>query len=180
MPPKRSAPPDDFAATYIRLKGVKESLRQHYGIGRERLDSWIEQAIEDDSERPVRTIDLADLPNGRPAEMIEERGMDPAEWQVTSMTINEWEMGDDLNRQTKLTVTPIKQQIRPARVERWIRPKIAKRKTKTPELSVVCGDQHAPEHDPVLHGQFLTWLDENRPAKIVMLGDLLENSDISR
>lgn len=180
MPPKRSAPPEDFAAKYIELGGVKEHLKSYYGVSRAKMNSWIEQAIDDGTGAPTKTIELADLPTGRPAEMIKERGMDASEWQVSSMTINEWEMGDDLNRQTKLTVTPIKNQVRAARPEGWIRPKITKRKSARPELSVVCGDQHAPEHDPQLHAQFLTWLDENRPAKIVMLGDLLENSDVSR
>lgn len=67
-----------------------------------------------------------------------------------------------------------------ARPEGWKRPRVKPLKPNATQLVAICGDQHAPEHDKDFHAKFLSWLKENRPHRIVILGDLLENADVSR
>jgi hypothetical protein len=179
MPPKRSTPPDGFAAKFLDLNGEKEALKAFYGIGRIKLDGWIEQAIGDEAVA-TKTIELADLPHGRPAEMLEERDLSPEEWRVSSLTINEWEAGDDLNRQTKLTLQPLKDVVRPARVDGWKPPAPKPRKAGATETTFLVGDHQAPYIDEDFHAATLRWLAEVKPAKGVVGGDGLDLPSVSK
>lgn len=188
MPPQPAPPPPDFAARYVELSGEKEALKRHYGVGREKVDRWIAEVI-DSGTSETRIYELTDLPKGRPAEMLEERDLDPDHFQVQVLRINEWAVttkGEDgepqtnLNRQTRLNVVPREKAIRAARPDGWKRPKVKPPKKGEPQLVAICGDQHAPEHDREFHVKFLSWLRENQPSQIVILGDLLENADVSR
>ena len=173
-------PPIDFAAKYVELDGNKEHLKKFYGVGRTRMDRWIAEVI-DEGKGNARTIELADLPKGRPSEMLTERGMDASEWKVSSLTVNEWEAGDDLNRQTKLTVVPTKEMLLPARAEGYVPPRPQPRPAaQKSHLVVVTGDEQEPYADPDLHAAFISWLSEVKPEEGVNLGDALDWPSISK
>lgn len=175
--PKPSPAPLDFAAKALEFNGEKEALKRFYGVGRTKVNRWLAE-IGDAGTEKVYT--LADLPTGRPAEMLEERDLDPEVWQVRGLRVNEWEMAGELQRQTRLDIVPRPETLRAARPDGWKRPKIKQMAPGASEMIAVCGDQHAPEHDRAFHAKFLSWLRRNLPSQIIILGDLLENADVSR
>jgi UDP-2,3-diacylglucosamine pyrophosphatase LpxH len=61
------------------------------------------------------------------------------------------------------------------------KPVLAKpvKKGKT-QLIAVLSDQHVPFHDEALHEHVLAWLRDTQPARIVLLGDLLDMESMSR
>lgn len=124
--------------------------------------------------------------------MLRERGLDPAEWYVDGVTVNEWEgLQKGGHNKTKLYQTKFQAKrkrpyegLMPVRSDGWMSP-IAKgwgKRTSVgePELVVICGDQQAPYQDTNLHRLFLDWLAENKPSRGVVLGDLGDYPDISR
>ncbi len=126
-----------------------------------------------------------------PEEAIRARGLDPNEWEVKSMVVNEWDAmtsdkahGDNrivTMRQLKLFLakrTPIKF-VFPAVETTYVAPQ----KWRPPngsKLVVLVGDQQAPYQDPQLHELFRTWLDRNRPHEGVLIGDTVDFPSISR
>jgi hypothetical protein len=179
MATKRAAPLD-FAAKYMEFGGSKRQLQHFYTAGRTAVDRWIEEVIDDSAPK---TYELADLPKGRPAEMIVERGMDPAEFRVSSVSVNEWEMNGDLQRQTKLTIVPVKDQefLVPVRTEGYVPPKPKPRaKSQKSTLYVVTGDEQEPFSDPGVHKSLLNWLGEVQPDEGVNLGDALDWPSVSK
>lgn len=195
MAPPRLPLPDDFAAKFIELDGDIPALAKFYGVN----DKTVRNRWVPEIEPTLREFELADIPKGRPAEMLRERKLDPDEWQVSGLSISEWEVtlrpqrptdwqeGDpepepvrSLNRRTRLNAVPRKPMLKPARPDGWKRPKLGKLRTDRKQLAVICGDQHAPEHDRQFHAKFLSWLSENQPTRVILLGDLLENADVSR
>lgn len=125
-----------------------------------------------------------------PDRMLRERGLDPEDWYIDAITVNEWEglQKGGLNK-TKLYQTKFQAKrkkpyigLMPVRSDGWQRtwdPK-PKREHDEPELVVICGDQQAPFHDEQLHELFLQWLDDHQPSRGVVLGDLGDFPDISR
>lgn len=181
MAPKRTAPLD-FAAKYLEFNGSKRALIRHYAAGDKAVNRWIKEVITHEPAEPEhRVIELADLPKGRPAEMLVERGLDPDEWRVSNLGINEWEMAGELNRQTKLTLAPLKEQLLPARAEGY-RPPVPTRRPKSQKatLVVVTGDEQEPYADPNLHAALLRWLAEVQPDEGVNLGDAVDWPSISK
>src|SRR5208282_1610952 len=126
-----------------------------------------------------------DLDN--PDAMLEERGLDPAEWLIDSATVNEWDgpsqEGPVTYHQAKLHIRRKRPelQIVAARSDGWKAPTVHKPLTKgQARLIVVTGDEQCPFHDENLHYLFTGWLEENKPNEGVALGDKVDFPDISR
>lgn len=125
-----------------------------------------------------------------PDRMLIQRGLNPEEWYVDSITVNEW---DGLQKggenkttlyQTKFTAKRKKPYVglMPVRTDGW-KPPIKFQYLDADDdaqLVVICGDQQAPFHDEQLHELFLEWLTINQPERGVILGDLGDFPDISR
>lgn len=125
--------------------------------------------------------------------LLRARGIDPADWIVERVTVNEWEaLADGGQGKREPCVVKLHQlkaflrhragTISPAsEVER--RPRAAVRSKATwgrPLLSVVCGDQQAPYQDEALHRVFLRWLTDVRPDNGVLAGDTMDLPTVSR
>jgi hypothetical protein len=122
-----------------------------------------------------------------PEKMIMERGLDPEEWGVHSLTLNEWdgptEEGVQTFKQLKVNLKrknplwlPVAARTDGYRPKKVTLPK----KTNAPQLVVFTGDQQAPFHDSHLHDLFLQWLKKNKPDNGILIGDTVDFPDISR
>lgn len=123
-----------------------------------------------------------------PERMLRDRGLDPDEWEITSLRVNEWN-GPQANEsvvtyyQLRFSCTRKKPkfELLPARVDGPHRiPKPRARHAGEPELVVICGDHQAPFHDRNLHDLFCQWLEVNEPHRGINLGDKMDFPDISR
>lgn len=117
-------------------------------------------------------------------DLMLERGLDPEEWEVTNLTINEWDGVDGLPmRQLKVHLrrkTPLKL-FAPARVDGPIyKTKARKAKRGESETYVLVGDQQAPYHNEKLHELFCDFLNWRQPNGGVLMGDTADLPDISR
>lgn len=134
-----------------------------------------------------------------PDKLLIKRGLKPEEWEITHLTVNDYqgpassEWAERTGEtsityyQTKFTCTKIKPKVQlvAARPDGRVfkpRPDWEKRlfDAGDPKLVVVVGDQQAPFQDPGLHQAFLEWLDYYQPHEGVSLGDTADYPDISR
>lgn len=122
------------------------------------------------------------------AALMAKRGLDPEDWVVDAADASEWQgpVSGGVHAFQRLRIKVKRRHpeysLVPARSDGWVAPKVAKRRTtwESPELVVIASDQQAPFHNPVLHDLFCAWLDENRPDRGVINGDLVDLPDISR
>lgn len=129
---------------------------------------------------PESDYDLSD-----PDKLLRERKLDPDEWVINSIKVNEWQSANGeplhqlvLNCKRKKPLSfP-----QPAQVERYkpLRTAGKSRDSGEPTTVVFTGDQQAPYHDLTLHGLFLKWLAYNEPERGVLIGDTIDLPDISR
>lgn len=122
-----------------------------------------------------------------PEFLMEERGLDPAEWEVNTMTVNEWDgpaEGGGKQRYTQLKIhlrrKVLLEAVIPARTDG---PKFVARKPRKesgPLRYVLCGDQQAPYFNEHLHGLFQHFLHDYAPHQGVLIGDTIDFPDISR
>jgi predicted phosphodiesterase len=147
-------------------------------IQRNNLDSpeGISNALG--QEFSVEAEFIGDIPK-----LISSRGLDPSDVEVTNIRLNEYgkcgECGSHL-KQNRVDLKPRVDFLIPARTEGWKPPKPAKSQKATEGLVAFFGDQHVPRHHKALHSMACQWLKENRPAKLILLGDLLDNEYVSR
>lgn len=123
-----------------------------------------------------------------PSDMIRSRGLDPDDWVIDTITINEWE-GPKAGGETttfhqckftckrKVSLAPL---LVLPRTDGWIAPPKARMDPSRPRKVVVVGDQQAPFHDPGLHACFLQYLKVHQPDEMISLGDSYDFPDISR
>lgn len=173
MAPPKKPIPLDFAAKCMELDGKIEGpggLAHFYGVHPQTARKWFEETL---GER--RVYDLAAMPSGRPAEMLEERDLDPEHWVVERATVNEWTMADGSQAaQTKLTIKPREETLRPARVDGWKPPKPKPKTTGKTQIKFICGDHQAPYIDHDMHKSTVNWLAEVQPSEAVIDGDLVD------
>lgn len=118
--------------------------------------------------------------------LLRERGLDPEDWVVHSVIVNEWDSvaGDGITlKQFKLHLRRKKpmQLVIPARVKLELPPYESLQTIPDgPRLIVLVGDQQAPYHNVRLHRLFLDWLDENKPEEGILMGDTGDFPNISR
>lgn len=196
----RATPLVDIATEVNRETGVRTSERSI----RRAIERWNIEGppSEANFERPGLKLEndraeLTSTPSDQlasPEDLMIERGLNPEDWEVKSMTINEWEgapvktdqsngkVVNRLYRQLKINlVKKLKLSFpTPAESSDFRRAKIVAPKNVNGQLTVFTGDQQAPFHDRDLHERFLGWLKNNRPAKGVLIGDTVDFPDISR
>lgn len=134
----------------------------------------------DGSEREIVSTDpgeWGDIPG-----LLRKRGLDPDDWVVVRVRVNEWGDPDSPNAQLRVDLEPRSlDSLLPARADGWTPPPRAASVPKDgAELVVFFGDQHCPHHDPDLHVAACEWLRKNRPARGILLGDLLDYDALSR
>jgi hypothetical protein len=122
--------------------------------------------------------------------LLKRRGLDPDEWTVERVTVNEWEAlakdGDD-NRVVQL------HQLKAHLRRRWtlaiLSPAVEVAQRHVPvsaptgtadRLVWVAGDQQAPYHDEQLHAAVLRWLHDVKPDEGVLHGDTQDFSNVSK
>lgn len=123
--------------------------------------------------------------------LLRARGIDPADWIVERVTVNEWEAlahgGGPDGEPRVVTLHQLKANLRHRAGAIAPAPDVARRqripatpRADKPILSVVCGDQQAPYQDDALHEAFLRWLRDVKPTNGYLAGDTLDFPSISR
>lgn len=115
--------------------------------------------------------------------LIRERNLDPKDWEVSNVVINEYGPVGEEQKQLKLFLKRKKRihMLVPARVkldrnwsyEWWP-------KHTGAELVVFVGDQHAPFQNQDLHRRFCHFLNHQKPERGVLMGDTVDYPNISR
>lgn len=157
---------------------VVKRLRKKHGVDTSRHS--IRRAIKRWNEEAGRKVisaddyDLGDLDR-----LLRDRNLDPDDWEVTNLRVNEWGEHDE-NRQLRATFTKKRPVIVPARIEGdYKRPKPKKSK-KDGKTVVFVGDPQAPFHDRKLHAAFCSFLAEVKPDEGILIGDTMDLPNISR
>jgi len=119
-----------------------------------------------------------------PDQMLRDRNLDPDDWVIDNMTLNEWESIIDNQTVTLYQLKFIVKRksplsIWPSRSDGWVPPKRARYSTKNYETIVVVSDFHAPFHEKHLNECFCEWLRVHKPDRGYNLGDLLDLPEIS-
>jgi UDP-2,3-diacylglucosamine pyrophosphatase LpxH len=119
-----------------------------------------------------------------PNALLEERGLEPNEWDITHLKVNEWDgpYGEPLKQLTvnvrrKLAKTFPQPAFTP---DDYVAPPKKAPVLTDQKLVVFVGDQQAPHHDVELHNAFCNWLAEEEPEEGVLIGDTVDFGDISR
>lgn len=151
--------------------------------------------IEGENAELVTKPTCADSPLGlnNPDDLMRERGLDPEEWEITSMIINEWDAATgqiDLEAKTVQKLRQLKICLKRKRPVTLITPArtsgkfyIAKPRREYgdgPKRVVFVGDQQAPYHDECLHERFCDFLKDYQPDEGVLIGDTIDLPDVSR
>lgn len=121
-----------------------------------------------------------------PEDLMRDRGLDPEEWEVGSLTVNEWDSPTgEVMRQLKVhlrRIVPI-DLVSPARTDGpTYTPSYSDKKTRGEVATrvVLVGDQQAPYHNEDLHRAFCDFLQDYQPDEGVLIGDTIDLPDISR
>lgn len=136
---------------------------------------------------PRQPEDIGDLDG-----MLRRRGLNPDEWQVSHVGVNEWEAyagRDDGGEPLVQLLRQLKCTLKKRIDVDWFFPAVEVEQRYVPanssrigagDLIVFVGDQQADYHDEELHQAFLRWLDDVKPVRGVLLGDTLDLPTISR
>jgi len=127
--------------------------------------------------------DLGDLDG-----IVRNRGLNPKDWVVEKVTVNEWDSnagGGDIIRLQQLKVYLKRhfalQFITPASpVKVFNRPSPPKFARNESALAVIAGDEQEPYSDPHVKQSFLRMLEKVQPNIFVHLGDVMDLPTISR
>lgn len=127
--------------------------------------------------------------------LIRGRGLNPDEWEIEHVKVNEWEgfmRGQDGLPQ-KITLEQLTAHLRRLRTWDFIvqasadvagrvfpAPAVTMRVDGPPWLEWVGGDQQAGYHDPLLHQAVCLWLRDVQPDGMSLTGDTVDLPTISR
>jgi len=163
--------------TEIADKLGKKGLDTSRHSIRRALKRWNSNKIVIDTNEQV--MEIADYDLGDLEGLLEDRNLDPEDWEVTNLRVNEWgENGE--NRQLRATFNRKAPSISPARIDGdYKRPKTQK-SNKNGKLVVFVGDPQAPFHDKDLHNAFCSFLAEEKPEEGILIGDTMDLPNVSR
>lgn len=164
-------PADKVEAALRELRKRPElsvsAVARKNGVARRTLaDHWAK-------EKPV-TLTVTD-PTG--PNMLEAAGLDPKEWAVTKIEAKQALNGDKPPVVRVVAVPHSTFDL--AATTRGPLPKPKPPQTGDRSL-VFCGDHHAPHQDPGLHAAFCSFLSDERPAFLGVLGDVGDYASVSR
>lgn len=160
--------------------GSWQKVADELGVPRSTLQEWRRKAGVKVASRGVSSEDPGEW--GDLAELIRKRNLNPADWEIARARVNTWGAEGDACSQLRVDLVPSAELLRPARSDGWVPPPPPKRRAApgAPELVAFFGDHHAPHFDRKLHEATLVWLRAHKPAKIVLLGDLIDADAVSR
>lgn len=104
------------------------------------------------------------------ADVLTAQGLDPAEWDAARVSVN-GSGGLSLSLKPRIDLDVIPEAYTP------LPPPVAP--TTADRSVVICGDQHAPHQDPGLHAAFCSFLSDECPAELVVLGDVGDYASVS-
>lgn len=125
------------------------------------------------------------LDYSHPDDLLRERGLEPEDWEISSVSLNEWDSPTgtgEVLKQLKVHCRRVKSIVwpEPAQINVDLPKPKPKKNTDEPRRVVCVGDHQAPYHDKKLHELFLQWLDVNRPDEGILIGDTIDLPKISR
>ena len=130
----------------------------------------------EENARSVESTDPAEWSDIR--RLIEARGINPNDFTVARVRVNEW---GDGQKQLRVDLIPRRIIPSPATLPSgWKAPAKTKGTTTKTGLIAFLSDQHCPNIDEHLHQAVLAWLNEHRPERVYLLGDLLDFDAVSR
>jgi hypothetical protein len=173
---------------------VRRAIERHQLIRPEKTEQARPEpaGVRIENDTAVITTDLTEEQLGDAEGMITARGLDPEDWILERVIINEWEgfYKNDSNVAEKVPLRQFKlflkkklsyEFVSPAvHIPEVIRKPHGTTSAVHSKLVVIVGDEQEPYGDPTLKGLFLNWLDENQPDQGVHLGDLMDLPTISR
>lgn len=133
----------------------------------------------------VRTVEAGSQELGDIRRLIEARGLNPDDFELSNIRLNEWgrcATCDTAQEQNRVDLKPRRDILYPARSDGW-RPPTDKASTwiNNDGLTALMGDFHAPLHDRDLLAAAVAWVRDHRPERIIFMGDLMDyGSTISR
>lgn len=175
---------------YTSRHSIRRAVKR-WGLRRNQAEKAGYTINGDDAE----IVSKASTTLSTPEELLRERGLDPEEWEVTNIKVNEWDAmtsdkasGDNrivTMKQLKISCKRVKSAnwVYPARIPGDYRKpfKLVTTSDSKPIRRIVfVGDQQAPFHDKKLHNLFCEWLQYNQPDEGILIGDTLDLPDISR
>jgi hypothetical protein len=177
------------ALANLGLETSERSLRRafkRWGLSRPRAEEQPGLKIEGDD---AEVTGSASFVLNTPDDLLNERGLNPDEWEVNSLIVNEWDspLGDgEMMKQLKIQCKRRRPKYitMPAEIDLGLPPRRdwdrGPYRHTDPRLVVLVGDQQAPFHDPLLHSLFLDWLEDNEPDEGVLMGDTGDMPNVSR
>jgi hypothetical protein len=133
----------------------------------------------------MKSVAAKDQELGDVRKLIERRGLNPNDFELTNIRLNEWgkcSTCDTAQEQNRVDLKPRRDILFPARSDGWTPPKERKsRHVKGKTLTALMGDFHAPLHDKALLECAVAWTREHKPEHIIFMGDLMDyGSTLSR
>ncbi|WP_028058372.1 hypothetical protein [Candidatus Solirubrobacter pratensis] len=172
-------------------RSVRRALRR-WGAVAPGDDHAEKAGVRIDGDQATVTSRAATVLNS-PGELLRERGLDPDEWEITSLTVNEWDtMGsaDEYGENPIVTMKQLKVTCARKKPYEFVMPavdgpsfrldRLYVTLDRDAELVVFVGCQQAPYQNPDLHDKFCQWLEFNRPDRGVLMGDTIDLPDVSR
>lgn len=176
---------------------TQRTVADQLPIGQSTLCGWLRDAGIDDSGRAggidpagitktdtdasITSKPLADPRGVTPDQLLEKHGLDPEDWIVTSVRVSEWGKEDEPMFQLRVNATR-----RDGLVviptfgddfEPWSYGQIEE---YAPRQVAIIPDLHAPFHDERALRAVCDLLDTERPEQVIFLGDVADNSMLSK
>ena len=188
-------PSADELRELLKQHRSRDAVAKFLGVNRDIVRGWYRN-LRDERPSPGEARDhvTSDDPSewGDIDALLRKRGIDPEQWVVIGIRVQEWSgmtsdkaTGDNRvmpMRNLRVDLAPKSfNGLMPARLDGWRAPE---RVDRTPrgdtELVVFLGDHHIPHMDMGLHAATCEWLRKNRPDRGVICGDLMDFDTLSR
>lgn len=125
----------------------------------------------------VKSVVSTDQELGDVRKLIERRGLNPDDFELTNIRLNEWgkcSTCDTAQEQNRVDLRPRRDILFPARSDGWQPPRDKMSRWTEDGLIALMGDQHAPHHDEHLHECAVEWVRAHRPERLILMGDLMD------
>lgn len=168
-----------------RLKGAGKSSAERTTAGPEKAGATIDHA----KGEAVLVGRQSALDTGKVEDLVRENGLDPADWEIVTTTLNKWQGpvaggGAQWLRQVKVTLRSLRALeavLRPAALPPLeALPTARPFESTTGALGILTGCWQYPYQDPVFEGLFERFLADVRPAFGIDHGDGMDLANISR